>query len=194
MGVSRVRPLSAALMTACLLAACGSVDPSPEPPTAAPSLGSPETSPSPSVAAPSLEPVTLADAEDCPVTQTTVTPPEIGERLFGSHSAYGNEDLWAGGLGDNGIYTVGADYPDPDGSIGIKIGWWRNVSGSVVISGRRLDAPAPPLVGRGSDGYGRVGFQASGVSFPGEGCWEVTGRVGESELTFVMFLNVSENA
>lgn len=194
MGVSSGRPLSAALLTASLLAACGSVDPSPEPPTSTASLGSPEQSPSPSVAVAPLAPVTLADAEDCPVTQTTVTPPEIGERLFGSNNAYGNEDLWAGGLGKEGIYTVGADYPDPDGSIGIKIGWWRNVSGSVVISGRRLDAHAPPLVGRGSDGYGRVGFQASGVTFPGEGCWEVTGAVGDSELTFVMFLNVSENS
>jgi hypothetical protein len=29
------------------------------------------------------------------------------------------------------------------------------------------------------------GFQASGVYFPTEGCWEVTGKVGTTSLTFV---------
>jgi hypothetical protein len=44
--------------------------------------------------------------------------------------------------------------------------------------GRRRIADVP-------DGYGTTGFQASGVTFPAEGCWEVTGRVGEAGLTFV---------
>ncbi|MDE3111597.1 MAG: hypothetical protein KGK34_01490 [Chloroflexota bacterium] len=35
------------------------------------------------------------------------------------------------------------------------------------------------------DGYGDTGFQASGVLFPTEGCWEITGAVGNSTLTFV---------
>ena len=38
------------------------------------------------------------------------------------------------------------------------------------------------------EGYGTVGFQASGVDFPTEGCWEVTGAVGDATLTFVMFV------
>ena len=33
-----------------------------------------------------------------------------------------------------------------------------------------------------------TGFQASGVHFPTEGCWEVTGRVAMTTLTFVMFV------
>jgi hypothetical protein len=33
-----------------------------------------------------------------------------------------------------------------------------------------------------------TGFQASGVYFPNEGCWEVTGRVGRTTLTFVTFV------
>jgi hypothetical protein len=28
-------------------------------------------------------------------------------------------------------------------------------------------------------------FQASAVTFPTEGCWNVTGRAGEASLTFV---------
>ena len=188
-----MRLVSTVLLAASVIAACASPDPSPTQPIASPmaprdspALVSRSASPSP------LASVTLADADDCPVTQTTSAPPEIGERLFGSVSAYGNDDLWAGGLGENGIYAVPADYPGPDGTIGIKIGWWRNVPGSVVISGRRLDAPAPPLSGKGSDGYGTLGFQASGVDFPSEGCWEVTGAIGESTLSFVMFLDAAE--
>jgi hypothetical protein len=38
------------------------------------------------------------------------------------------------------------------------------------------------------DGYGTHGFQSSGVYFPTEGCWEVTGTVGGSSLTFVTFV------
>jgi len=80
-----------------------------------------------------------------------------------------------------------------DRDLGTKLGWWRNVPGQVEINGRRLDAPAPPLVGRGSDGYGTIGFQASGVHFPTQGCWEITGSIGESELTFVIFVFVARN-
>jgi hypothetical protein len=78
-----------------------------------------------------------------------------------------------------------------DGSIGTKLGWWRNVSGSVKISGHRLDALAPLLHGQGSDGHGHIGFQSSGVVFPTEGCWEVTGEVGTgAPLTFVTFVYI----
>ena len=31
-----------------------------------------------------------------------------------------------------------------------------------------------------------TGFDASGVMFPTEGCWQVTGRVGPVTLTFVI--------
>jgi hypothetical protein len=35
------------------------------------------------------------------------------------------------------------------------------------------------------DGYGDSGFQSSGITLPSEGCWQVTGRVGDASLTFV---------
>lgn len=142
---------------------------------------------SPRASSPSASPLTLADAADCPVTVPTTAPPEIGDRLFGSGSAYGNGDLWVGGLWPDGIIAVhwSSSFVAVDGSIGMKFGWWRNVSGELEITGRRLDGSAPPLHAGVPDGYGETGFQASGVSFPAEGCWEVTGRVGSSRLTFV---------
>jgi hypothetical protein len=51
--------------------------------------------------------------------------------------------------------------------------------GPLSIIGRRLDAPAPPLGADVPSGYGMTGFQASGVKFPTEGHWEVTGRSAE---------------
>ena len=58
--------------------------------------------------------------------------------------------------------------------------------GRLEISGRLLDDPAPPLRAVVPAGYGRLGFQSSGVSFPSEGCWKLTGRVGSTALTFVV--------
>jgi hypothetical protein len=56
------------------------------------------------------------------------------------------------------------------------------------IQGHQLDAPALPLRAEVPDGYGERGFQASGVIFPTEGCWEITGQVGTARLTFVNFV------
>ena len=143
------------------------------------------------VADATFPPLLIEEAEDCPVTQPTTAPPEIGDRLFGSGSAHGNADLWVGGLWPHGITAVGESYVASDGSIGMKFGWWRNLRGQLEITGRRLDGDAPALEADVPDGYGDTGFQASGVSFPTEGCWEVTGTVGGSSLTFVTFVSRS---
>ena len=47
---------------------------------------------------------------------------------------------------------------------------------------------APPLIAHVPGGYGPTGFQASGVTFPTEGCWMVSGTVGRTTLTFVTFV------
>jgi hypothetical protein len=74
----------------------------------------------------------------------------------------------------------------------MKFPWWRgeNVRGSLEITGLRLDGAAPPAFGDVSDGYGDTGFQASAIFFPTEGCWEITGSVGDAELTFVQYVRV----
>jgi hypothetical protein len=132
-------------------------------------------------------PLSMADAKNCPVTKPVKAPADFGDRLFGSSSAFGNGDLWVGGLGDDGVILADPRFVESDGSIGWKFGWWRIVSGTLTITGRRLDAPAPMLRAEFDD-YGSHGFQASGVYFPTEGCWEVTGTVGSSDLTFVTFV------
>jgi len=54
----------------------------------------------------------------------------------------------------------------------------------LVISGRRLDASAPPVEAHIPCCYGS-GFQIVGLHFPTEGCWEVTASAGDGELLFV---------
>lgn len=75
-----------------------------------------------------------------------------------------------------------------NGFLEMKWPWTRHVDGGLKIEGRRLDGPAPPLMSNVLDGYGQTGFQSSLLVFPTEGCWEVTGRVGDATLTFVMMV------
>jgi hypothetical protein len=90
--------------------------------------------------------------------------------------------LVAGRLPDGGSY---ADI-EPDGSIVAKLGWWRGAAGKLAITGERLDGPAPALGADVPAGYGSTGFQATVVTFPTTGCWEVVGRVGDARLAFVV--------
>jgi hypothetical protein len=94
-------------------------------------------------------------------------------------------------VGDNGTVTFKPGGPgcvDPDGALGMKWPWWRGVRGELVIEGRRLDGQAPPLRAAIPRGYGPAGFQSTGLLFPTAGCWEVTGRVADEHLTFVVFV------
>jgi hypothetical protein len=83
------------------------------------------------------------------------------------------------------VIDVGPESVEKDGSVGMKFGWWRAVTGALRITGRRLDDTAPALRANVPEGYGDTGFQSSGVYFPTPGCWEVTGEVGAASLRFV---------
>jgi hypothetical protein len=107
-----------------------------------------------------------------------------------ARGSYGNSDVSVGpfGLWPDGTIVFkpgGAGFVTPNGSLGMKFGWMRGVAGKLKITGRRLDADAPPLRSAVPDGYGDRGFQATYLVFPTPGCWEVTGRVGDSSVTFV---------
>jgi len=116
--------------------------------------------------------------------------PTLASQLFGAGSAHWSGNLYVGGLWPDGTIVFQDGGPgsiEADGSMGMKFGWFRGegVRGKLNIHGKRLDGPAPPLRAHIPEGYGETGFQATGVIFPTEGCWEVTGEAGVASLTFV---------
>lgn len=123
-------------------------------------------------------------AGDCPVTVPGPVHDPSGGGFYGANHSYGNGQLWVGGLSPDGVITADRAMVQADGAVSVKLGWWRAVAGTLTISGRRLDAAAPPLRAQVPAGYGDRGFQATGVIFPTGGCWEVTGRVGGAALIF----------
>jgi hypothetical protein len=120
----------------------------------------------------------VAAVDPCPITRPNGSAPP--GRTFGAEF-HGNGALWVGLWPGNVVVWQS----EPDGSIEAKFGWWREVQGKLRIEGRRQDSAAPPLTARIPEGYGDTGFQATGIKFPSEGCWEVTGSAGKASLRFV---------
>ena len=118
----------------------------------------------------------------CPVTEPNGSLPP-GETVE-SPEYLGNGELWTV-LWPDGKVMMEQHNQETDGSLSMKWGWVRAVTGALTIEGHRLDAEAKPLRADIPDGYGDTGFQVSALIFTTTGCWEVTGRVGESSLTFV---------
>ncbi len=177
------------VMAAGSLAACNTMPSSSSGPASAPGT-SPHVAASEPTPEPSAAPVVMADARDCPTTlpRRSGPPGEARDAFFGWGASFGNGKLWVGGLWPHGVIAVGPGFVDHDCRVRMKIGWWREVDGRLRITGRRLDGPAPPLRSDVPAGYGPTGFQSSGVIFPTEGCWEITGSVHRTALTFVTFV------
>ncbi len=117
----------------------------------------------------------------------TYSPDYKGPRDGPVKDSYGNGKLWTI-LWSDGTVVFQPDGPgfiDQDGSLSMKWPWYRGVQGRLTIRGKRLDGTAPPLRADIPAGYRDTGFQATALIFPTEGCWEVTGQVGETTLTFV---------
>jgi hypothetical protein len=70
---------------------------------------------------------------------------------------------------------------------GIKMGWFRPVGAPLEITGQRLDGQAPPLRAD-IPGIYPTRFQATGIYFPTEGCWEVNAKAEGSERSFVVWI------
>jgi hypothetical protein len=124
---------------------------------------------------------------ECAVTKPNGIAAGVEQPQSGS---YGNREVSVGpfGLWPDGTIVFkpgGPGFVTRTGALGMKFGWLRGVSGRLRITGRRLDAPAPPLRSAVPGGYGDRGFQATYLIFPTAGCWEVTGSVGQSSVTFV---------
>ena len=142
------------------------------------------TTPRPSMPAPET-PEAGETVECTPTAPNGSTPP--GEEP--SDTFFGNGELWTT-LWEEGTVIFepgGAGEIRPDGTLVMKWPFFRGEAarGQLTVTGRRLDGPAATMTAEIPEGYGDVGFQATGLVFPGEGCWEVTARSGDASLTFV---------
>ena len=124
----------------------------------------------------------------CPATPliTDSAPAESGADPIVAANWYINADrsIWAGPVPSGGWPAGGVVYQGTRPVKGQKTYWVRPAGQQLVISGRRLDAAAPPLEAHVPCCY-TSGFQIVALHFPTEGCWEVSASAGDSELRFV---------
>jgi hypothetical protein len=133
--------------------------------------------------------------EGCPVTQPpqpafipqTGFVPEEGQFWFGS------DMLWVE-LPTNGTWNA---LPQSEQGFTQKIFWWSKEytqhaepQPHLTVTGRRLDGKAPALVisepASGSTDQGA--FMLVGVTFPVEGCWQITGNYEDETLSFTVLV------
>jgi hypothetical protein len=144
------------------------------------------TGPSNSNSKSPLATITSSSSAACPVTEPAwVKPPEDsavqGSPGYGYYFVNENLSIWA-----SAWWTGKEEYPLRAGEEqGNKIGWFRPTGAKLEITGQRLDAQAPPLEAHVPCCY-PTRFQATGLYFPTEGCWEVTAKAADSLLSFVV--------
>jgi hypothetical protein len=113
---------------------------------------------------------------------------------------FGTEGLWTV-LPEGGAWRGLPHYTPNDPTFRQKLLYWRK--GYVVrtepqpkftVTGKRLDAPAPHMLVDNATTNGWVAvarnqpFMLTGINFPTLGCWEITGRYKDEELTFVIWV------
>jgi hypothetical protein len=164
-----MRPL-ALLLVVLVLAGCG--------PSAS---GAPRASSLTSAPCPVTTPPPVALAP--PPTAGAGPNPSLQFRAGADSFLYGNDALIVL-LPNDG--TLRASDPARGLSGGVKFPWWRKAHGDLVIATRRLDGTTVAQPADVPSGYGDIGFQVSGLNFAEIGCWQVSGTVGGTTLTFVM--------
>ena len=166
----------ALLGAGCDINVTGGPPPSPPPSVA---LQRTDTAPTP---LPTAQPSGSTAAQDCPVTKPTIaTPPTAvpgGRAPLSPGPYYVSPDrlVWAQDWG-------WASWPGTR-----KVLWLKPQGAPLELRGQRLDTEAPPLR-ISSSSYDQFDYQASHLTFPTEGCWEIVAQSGTNILRFVMYIH-----
>jgi hypothetical protein len=125
-------------------------------------------------------------ASPCPVTESLwIKPPQDAavqnEPDFGYYFVNDDSSILA-----SAQWTMDEEYRRVRED-GVKVGWFRPEGAELMIAGRRLDGGTPVLDAHIPCCY-PTRFQSSGLFFPTEGCWEVTAKAGDSELSFIVWI------
>ena len=124
-------------------------------------------------------------------------PPEPGDGTGVFSFWFGTEKLWTQLPADGTWRSWGSIKPD-DFVYGNKLPWFRMhpafslSDGQLAVTGRRLDGPAPSFTATfESNAFRRDDDNAMIMSFiniPTFGCWEITGRYKDQELSFTVWV------
>jgi len=148
-----------------------------------------------------VEVVSKDSPANCPVTTLAKQ-----DSAFGAPAPFSPSAPWEGffWFGSNGLWIalrtdgVWAELPHNPQGYTQKIMWWSDSYSlpdepepALVVTGRRLDADAPPLGFYGAtnaiaDDIGEA--MLTGVDFPTLGCWKITGKYKSVELSFVVWV------
>lgn len=135
---------------------------------------------------------------DCPVTvhqNPRFIPPAPYSKLgwYGDFW-YGSNSLWVA-LPQNGIW---AGLPFSPSGYTQKIPWWREgynwqaePEPDLQVSGERLDGESPTLNASRANGSYAADMGSAmmmSVDFPTLGCWKITGKYKDAELSFVVWV------
>ena len=150
-----------------------------------------------------LPTASVGSDEACPLTippQPGLIPPEpYPPEAPALYQAvwYGTSALWTM-LDPDG--EVWAGLPVANGVLGQKWIWWSDAStrtaeptSSITVTGRQLDGSASLEAmagGPGNNGFREdIGsFMMVGIEIPAAGCWELTARSGDAELSYVVLV------
>lgn len=151
-----------------------------------------------SVAFPATEVVSHDPPHSCLVTTSqdpAFVPPSPYDSLgFEGMFWYGSNFLWTA-IPNDGAWL---GLPHSPSGYTQKVFWWREgyvwteePEPDLIVTGERLDASAPPLVGsKGTNAYASDIGSAMlvGVDFPTPGCWKITGEYRDAALSFVVWV------
>ena len=135
---------------------------------------------------------------DCPVTapqDPAFIPPQPYSKLEAEENFwYGSNSLWVS-LPQSGVWS---ELPRDSHGYTQKLPWWREgyiwneePEPPLIVTGERLDGESQPLDASTANGaYAEEAGSAMtmGVAFPSLGCWKITGKYQDAELSFVVWL------
>lgn len=137
--------------------------------------------------------------DSCPVTQPPahpfVPPSPYPAQTSDSGFWFGTEKLWTH-LRKDGTWKGLPHYEPTDAAFRQKMFWFRqgwllDAQPKLEVTGKRLDASAPPLDAVTSNGWTNDrehAFMVTGMDIPRLGCWKITGRYENAELSFVVWV------
>jgi hypothetical protein len=135
---------------------------------------------------------------NCPITvpqNPPFTPPAPYDSLgFEGEFWYGSNSLWTA-VRENGTWEALPHNPE---GYTQKVFWWRDgyvwtdePEPALIVTAERLDAPSPLIHASNATNASASDIGSAmlvGIDVPTLGCWKITGKYGNAELSFVVWV------